>query len=78
MTTIRLTAILILGTLFIGTAQAQDGFWSHWFARSDQAKADQPRWMTPVVTVTPRVEQEYRSDYIVQRFPDGNSTVNSF
>jgi hypothetical protein len=29
-----------------------------WFATSDAAKEEQPHWMTPVVTVTPRLEQE--------------------
>jgi hypothetical protein len=42
--------------------RAQDGFFSDWLDRSDQAKADQPHWMTPLVTVTPRLEQELRSD----------------
>ena len=69
-------AILIVGMLFTVATRAQSGFWGHWLERSDQAKADQPRWMTPVVTVTPRVEQEFRSDFVVQPFPDGNPTVN--
>jgi hypothetical protein len=33
-----------------------------WFMRSDAAKASQPHWMTPLVTVTPRLEQEFRYD----------------
>jgi len=33
-----------------------------WFAISDVAKESQPHWMTPLVTVTPRLEQEYRYD----------------
>src|SRR5665811_1736241 len=33
-----------------------------WFAISDAAKESQPHWMTPLVTVTPRLEQEYRYD----------------
>jgi hypothetical protein len=45
----------------------QDGFLASWFRRSDQAKADEPHWMTPLVTVTPRLEQEFRSDFLVQR-----------
>src|SRR5947209_13240536 len=57
-------------------AQAQNGFCAQWFDRSDRAKADQPRWMTPIVTVTPRLEQEFRSDFVVQPFADGNPTVN--
>jgi hypothetical protein len=33
-----------------------------WFAISDAAKESQPHWITPLVTVTPRLEQEYRYD----------------
>jgi hypothetical protein len=35
-----------------------------WFQRSDQAKADQPHWMTPLVTITPRLDQEFRTDFM--------------
>jgi hypothetical protein len=39
-----------------------DSFIDRWFATSDAAKESQPHWMTPIVTVTPRLEQEYRYD----------------
>ena len=55
---------------------AQDGFLSRWFARSDQAKADQPHWMTPVVTVTRRLEQEFRTDLVIERTSTGSELVN--
>jgi hypothetical protein len=51
--------------------QAQDGFFSGWFDRSDQAKADQPSWMTPLVAVTPRLEQEFRADFLIEEMPPG-------
>jgi hypothetical protein len=38
------------------------GYFENWFARSDAAKAEQPHWITPLVTVTPRLEQEVRYD----------------
>jgi hypothetical protein len=38
------------------------GYFDQWFVRSDAAKASQPHWMTPLVTVTPRLEQEVRYD----------------
>jgi hypothetical protein len=41
-----------------------------WFATSDAAKEAQPHWMTPVVTVTPRLEQEYRYDQSWQDRPN--------
>src|SRR5450755_1647278 len=44
------------------SAHASGDFLSQWFAISDAAKESQPHWMTPLVTVTPRLEQEYRYD----------------
>jgi hypothetical protein len=43
-------------------ASADSNFFSDWFARVEQAQASQPHWMTPLVTVTPRLEQEARYD----------------
>lgn len=47
-----------------------------WFQRSDRAKADQPHWITPLVTVTPRLEQEFRSDFLIQQLATGNDLIN--
>src|SRR3954447_11852381 len=55
---------------------AQGGFLQDWFARSDQAKADQPHWITPLATVTPRLEQEFRMDFLVQQTAAGDRLVN--
>lgn len=52
------------------------GFFSCWLERSDKAKATQPRWMTPLATVTPRLEQEFRYDIAWQGAVDGTTTVN--
>src|SRR5437773_10075029 len=69
-----------LFALFTGCSScwlaAQDGFLHDWFKRSDQAKADEPRWMTPLVTVTPRLEQEFRTDFLFQRTLGGADLVN--
>ncbi len=67
-----ITAFILLGSV----ALAQDGFLSSWFDRSDQAKADQPRWMTPLVTVTPRLEQEFRTDLVFEGAAAGNELLN--
>jgi hypothetical protein len=45
-----------------GSNSASGDFLSDWFARVEQAQASQPHWMTPLVTVTPRLEQEIRYD----------------
>ena len=47
-----------------------------WFAISDAAKEAQPHWMTPVVTVTPRLEQEFRYDQTWQDRPRGVTLDN--
>ena len=52
------------------------GFLDAWFATSDAAKEAQPHWMTPVVTVTPRLEQEYRYDQTWQNRPNSVDITN--
>jgi len=44
-------------------------FAADWLATSDAAKEAQPQWMTPLVTVTPRLEQEIRYDQSWQERP---------
>jgi hypothetical protein len=51
-------------------------FLDAWFATSDAAKEAQPHWMTPVVTVTPRLEQEYRYDQTWQNRPKSVDLTN--
>jgi len=46
-------------------------YFSDWFERSEGAKAEQPHWITPLVTVTPRLEQEVRFDQFWQAQPHG-------
>ena len=47
-------------------------FFSDWFGMASATQAAQPHWMTPVVTVTPRLEQEFRADFFDQT--QGNGT----
>ncbi|HYA36264.1 MAG TPA: hypothetical protein VEF03_11635 [Candidatus Binataceae bacterium] len=51
-------------------------YFSNWFVRSDRAKATQPHWMTPLVTGTPRLEQELRYDQSFQSAQYGQETTN--
>ena len=62
--------------IFCCVLDAQGNSWSDWLQRSDQAKADQPHWMTPLATVTPRLEQELRADFLVEQMPTGDDLVN--
>jgi hypothetical protein len=45
-----------------------------WQTRVNATQAEQPHWMTPLATVTPRLEQEFRFDTSHQQIPTGNVT----
>src|SRR5215469_14340405 len=52
------------------------GFFSAWFDMVTETQSKQPHWITPVVTVTPRLEQEYRYDIFWQPNAEGIVTEN--
>jgi hypothetical protein len=69
--------VSVLIIVFCSTALvAQDGYFANWFERSDRNKAEQPHWVTPVATVTPRLEQEVRYDQLWQQNAQGVTTNN--
>ena len=53
---------------------AQNGYFSDWFARVDKTKDEQPHWVTPLATTTPRLEEEYRYDQTWQENAKGVTT----
>ncbi len=58
-------------------ATPTDGYFGDWFARVSKTQAEQPHWITPLVTVTPRLEEELRNDQMWERLPNGK-TVTSY
>lgn len=72
--------IVILAGLLISLSAtasfAQEGYFSGWFARVDKTKNEQPHWVTPVATTTPRLEEEYRYDQFWQTNAKGITTNN--
>jgi hypothetical protein len=52
-------------------AFGQGGYFSNWFSRVDKIQSEQPRWMTPVATTTPRLEEEVRYDQDWLQHADG-------
>ena len=72
------TFSLLLGVFLLLTSVsfAQDGYWSGWFARVDKTKDEQPHWVTPLATTTPRLEEEYRYDQFWQENAKGVTTDN--
>lgn len=63
-------------------ALAQNGggisdYFDHWYDRVTAAQSSQPHWMTPLMTVTPRLEEEFRYDQYFERTNTG-SDIASF
>lgn len=52
-------------------------YFAAWFDRVDAAQASQPHWMTPITTVTPRLEEEFRYDQF-QQFLGNGAEVNNY
>ena len=61
----------------LGYESGISGYFQNWFVRSDYARATQPHWMTPLVTVTPRLEQEVRYDRYWESLGNG-ADVDSY
>jgi len=57
------------------TAQSQS-FFASWQDRVNRTQAEQPHWVTPLITVTPRLEQEFRTDFTRQISPTHGDTWN--
>ena len=45
-----------------------------WLGRVSATQAEQPHWMTPLATVTPRLEQEFRCDVLHETTSSGSVT----
>ena len=69
--------IVMASSLIAWPALAEDAsFFSNWLANVSSTQEEQPHWMTPLVTVTPRLEQEYRFDYGHSDLPKGATLDN--
>jgi hypothetical protein len=55
---------------------AVEDYLINWFPRVTQIQSEQPHWVTPLVTVTPRLEEEVRYDQLWQANPHGVATDN--
>jgi hypothetical protein len=62
----------------LAAKDSDNGFFQNWFARVAATQAEQPRWITPVVTVTPRLEQEFRYDLSRQVQPNATTTLQNY
>jgi hypothetical protein len=60
----------------IGIPVRGQSFLERYAERVAEQRETQPHWITPVFTVTPRLEQEIRFDIFWQEQPSGSTTVN--
>jgi len=69
-------SLISFALLFAVTASAfaQQGFIARWQARASATQAEQPHWVTPLATVTPRLEQEFRTDFVREITPTHTDT----
>ena len=58
-------------------ASPVEDYFNDWFARVSRTQAEQPHWITPLMTVTPRLEEELRYDQSWETVPGGD-TLKSF
>lgn len=73
----RTIAIIIFAAaIAVPFSAAQDGYWSTWFDRVDHTQSEQPHWITPLATTTPRLEEEFRYDQLWQVNSAGVTTDN--
>lgn len=48
-------------------------YFADWMARATRIQSEQPHWITPLATVTPLLEQEYRYDQLWHAAPHGGA-----
>jgi len=59
------------------SGDAVSSYFANWFTRVKQTQDSQPHWITPIATVTPRLEEEFRYDQDWQTLGNG-ATVHNF
>jgi len=78
--TARAAAVLCGGILVAApSCFGQDtggSIFENWQRRVSGTQADQPHWVTPLVTVSPRLEQAVRYDVAFRTAPDGTTLTN--
>jgi hypothetical protein len=55
---------------------AQTSWTVPWLANVTKTQSQQPHWITPVVLVTPRLEQEVRTDFVRRLLRKGQQDWN--
>ncbi len=71
-----LLLVIVVLCLLPTSSFAQNGYFDDWFVRVDKTQAEQPHWVTPLATTTPRLEEELRYDQLWQENAKGITTDN--
>lgn len=71
---LRLSALLLCLSPVL--TFAQDGWIADWLDMVTKTQSEQPHWITPLATTTPRLEQEFRYDIQWQTHNSGVTTDN--
>ncbi len=71
----KLPAVVVFLLIMTLPSTAQNWVDS-WLQRVSQTQAEQPQWISPVVTATPLLKQSYRFDIVDQVNSDGYSQLN--
>lgn len=67
--------LCVVGFTALAAAQT-NSFVGSYQARVSATQAQQPHWITPLVTITPRLEQELRADFVHQYNTKGQTIWN--
>lgn len=59
-----------------GNAHAQTSWTARWLANVTATQSKQPHWITPLVLVTPRLEQEFRADFVRELLTNNQQSWN--
>ena len=64
---------MVACTLSSTSAQDSGDYFRNWFPRVTKTQAEQPHWITPLFTTTPRLEEEVRADITWTPASDGDN-----
>jgi len=76
-----LLVLFVVLLLQSGEAKAADSgnyLMDNWLSKVSEIQSEQPHWVTPLMTVTPRLEQEIRYDQYWETTTKGNKDLYSY
>ena len=69
-----LAVVAVAAQAFAQSSSSDQSYFGSWFNRVSRTQAEQPHWITPMFTTTPRLEEEFRYDVGWQSTTAGNVT----